>query len=102
MGCWKTLGSLHLSCSPTTLKSFDGHTYMPCGILSNFQIKLGGKMVMVEVEVVDRPLDYNILLGRLWVYAMAIVVSTYFRMIAFPHKGGITIIDQLAFFTSSS
>jgi len=32
---------------------------------------------------------------------MAAVVSTYFRMIAFPFKGGITVIDQLAFFANS-
>ena len=70
--------------------------------MGNLQIELGGKIVTVEVEVVDGPLDYNILLGRPWVYAMAILVSTYFRTIAFLHKGGITIIDQLAFFASSS
>jgi len=33
---------------------------------------------------------------------MAVVVSTYFCMIAFPHKGEITTIDQLDFFASSS
>jgi len=102
MSCWKTLGSPPLPRSSTTIKYFDGHTYTPCGILSNLQIELGGKVVIVEVEVVDRPLDYNILLGRPWVYAMAIVVSTYFHMIVFPHQGGITVINQLTFFASSS
>ena len=58
------------------LKDFDGRTYMPCGILSKLYIELGGKIVTAEVEVIDRPLDYNILLGRPWVYAMADVVST--------------------------
>ena len=33
---------------------------------------------------------------------MAAVVSTYFRNIAFPFQGGITIVDQLAFFPNSS
>ena len=33
---------------------------------------------------------------------MAMVVSTYFCMIIFPHKGSITAIDQLSLFTSSS
>lgn len=33
---------------------------------------------------------------------MATVASTYFRTIAFPFKGGITVIDQLAFFANSS
>lgn len=74
------------------LKYFYNFIYTPCGILSNLQIELGGKIVTVEVEVIDRPLDYNILLGIPWVYAMAFVVSTYFRMIAFPHKGKIIVI----------
>lgn len=56
----------------------------------------------VEVEVIKHPLDYNILLSRLWVYTMVVVVSTYFRMISFPHKGGIVAIDQLTFFSTSS
>lgn len=66
------------------------------------QIKLGCKTITIEVEVVDEPLDYNILLGRPWVYVMAAVVSTYFHTIAFPHKVGVIVIDQLAFFASSS
>ena len=56
----------------------------------------------IDVEVVDRPLDYNILLGRPWVYAITAIVSTYFIMISFPHKGTITIINQLSFFSSAS
>lgn len=102
MSCWKTLGSPPLSRSPTTLKAFDGRTYTLYGILSSLQVELGGKIVDIEVDVVDGLHDYNILLGRPWVYAMAVVVSTYFRTIAFPFKGGITVIDQLAFFANSS
>ena len=33
---------------------------------------------------------------------MTAIVSTYFRMISFPHKGFITVINQLSFFASSS
>ena len=33
---------------------------------------------------------------------MKTIVSTYFRMISFPHKDVITIINQLSFFSSSS
>ena len=76
MNCSKTLGSPPLSHSPTTLKAFDGRTYMTFGILSNLQIELGGKLVTVDIEVVDGILDYNVLLGRPWVYAMVVVVST--------------------------
>jgi hypothetical protein len=32
----------------------------------------------VEVEVVDAPLDYNLLLGQNWTYAMQAVVATVF------------------------
>ena len=62
----------------------------------------GGKTVEVDVEVIDGNLDYNILLGRPWIYAMAVVVSTYFRKIAFPFQGGITIVDQQTFLPNSS
>ena len=100
--CWKSLGSPQLSQSSMTLKNFDGRTYKPCGIINNLQVELGGKIVSIDVEVVDGPLDYNILLGRPWVYAMTAIVSTYFRMISFPHKGTIIVINQLSFFFSAS
>jgi hypothetical protein len=53
--------------------------------------------VCVEVEVVDAPLDYNLLLGRSWTYAMQDVVATVFRVLLFPHEGQIVTIDQLSF-----
>jgi hypothetical protein len=53
--------------------------------------------VCVEVEVVDAPLDYNILLGHSWTYAMQAVVATIFRVLLFPHEGWIVTIDQLSF-----
>ena len=84
MSCWKMLGSPPLSRSSMALKEFDGRTCMPYGILSNLQVELGGKTVEIDVEVINGNLDYNILLGRPWIYAMAVVVSTYFRKIAFP------------------
>jgi len=84
------------------LKAFDGRTYTPYGILSNLQVELGGKTIEIDVEVIDGNLDYNILLGRPWIYAMAAVVLTYFRKIAFPFQGGITIVNQQTFLPNSS
>jgi hypothetical protein len=55
----------------------------------------------VEVEVVDAPLDYNLLLGCNWTYAMIFVVSFVFRTLCFPHEGKIVTIDQLSFAYSS-
>jgi hypothetical protein len=51
----------------------------------------------VEVEVVDAPIDYNLLLGRSWTYAMQAVVATIFRVLLFPHEGRIVTIYQLSF-----
>jgi hypothetical protein len=51
----------------------------------------------VEVEVVDASLEYNILLGRSWTYAMQAVVATIFWVLLFPHKGRIMTIDKLSF-----
>ena len=57
LNCWKSLGSLRLSQSPKTLKAFDGRTYKPCGIINNLHVELGGKIVNVEVEVINGTLD---------------------------------------------
>ena len=46
--------------------------------LPSLQVQLGGKTMSIKVEVVDAPLDYNILLGRNWIYNMQAVVSSFF------------------------
>jgi hypothetical protein len=69
------------------LSAFDGHSFHPHGILPAFLVQLGGKTVEVEVEVVDAPLDYNLLLGRNWTYDMVIVISSIFCVLCFPHQG---------------
>lgn len=76
--CWKYIVSPKLAQSPTTLKEFDGRYFTPYGILCNIPIELGGKTVNVEVEVLDAPLDYNMLLGWSWFYTMTIVASSMF------------------------
>jgi hypothetical protein len=76
--CWKATGQPVLSPSPTLLTSFDGRSFRPHGIVPSFPMQLGGKTVCVEVEVVDAPLDYNLLLGRSWTYSMQVVFATVF------------------------
>jgi hypothetical protein len=99
--CWKALDSLNLSKSLNMLTTFDSHSFHPRGILPAFPIQLGGKTVEVEVEVVDAPLDYNMLLGRNWTYVMIVIVSFIFHTLCFPHEGKIVTIDQLSFARSS-
>jgi len=55
---------------------------------------------MVEVDikvVVDVPLDYNLLLGCNWTYAMTAIISSVFCTLFFPHNGKIMMIDELCF-----
>jgi hypothetical protein len=72
--CWKDLGSSTLSKSSNMLTSFDNHSFCPHSIFPAFLAQLGGKMVEVDVEVIDVPLDYNLLLGCNWTYAMIIIM----------------------------
>jgi hypothetical protein len=67
--------------------------------LQSLVVQLGGKTVSVDVEVVDAPLDYNLLLGRSWFYAMTVVASSVFRCVQFPYQGKIVTIDQLDYCT---
>ena len=78
LSCWKALGSPELVTSPTTLKAFDGRGFQPHGLISALAVELGGKTISIQVEVVDASLDYNLLLGRNWFYAMTIVASIVF------------------------
>jgi hypothetical protein len=97
LACWKAIGQPILAPSPTLLTAFDGHSFQPHGIVPSFPVQLGGKTVCVEVEVVDAPLDYNLLLGWSWTYAMQFVVATVFWVLLFPHEDQIVTIDQLSF-----
>ena len=97
LSCWKALGSPERVPSNTLLTAFDGRSFHSHGILLDFEIKLAGKEVSVEVEVIDAPLDYNFLLGRSWTYAMSTIVSVVFRVVVFPHEGKLVIVDQLDF-----
>jgi hypothetical protein len=78
------------------LTTFDGHLFRIQKILPSFLIQLGGNIVEVDFEVVDPPLDYNLLLGSNWTYAMTTFVSSIFRTLSFPHEGKIVTIDQLS------
>ena len=81
LSCWKALGSPKLVTSPMTLKAFDGRGFQPHSLISALTVELQGKTISIQVEVVDALLDYNLLLGRNWFYAMTVVASTVFRTV---------------------
>jgi hypothetical protein len=92
---WQKLGSPELLPSAITLRAYDGRSASPEGIFQNVPIELGGKTVLINIEVIEAQLEYNILLGRTYMYAMKAVASSIFRTIMFPHNGKIVTIDQL-------
>jgi len=61
--------------------------------LEDLPIGVEGKTINLDVEVVDAPLDYNLLLGRSLSYAMISIVSSVFQLVKFPHNGKIITID---------
>ena len=91
---WKALGSPELVPSNTLLTAFNGRSFCPHSILPAFEIKLAGKVVSVEVEVIDASLDYKLLLGRSWIYAMSTISLVVFRVVVFPHEGKLVTVDH--------
>jgi hypothetical protein len=92
---WKQLGSPELIPSAITLRAYDGHPSQPEGLYQNVPIELGGKMILIDIKVIDAPLDYNILFGCSYMYAMKFMASSVFHTMLFPHNGKIVTIDQL-------
>ena len=78
LACWKGLRSPEFSKSSTVLIAFDGRSSRPHGILPSLKVCLEGNTIAIEVEVVDVPLDYNLLLGRNWMYSIQAIASSLF------------------------
>jgi hypothetical protein len=94
---WQALGFPPLVSITQNLLAFNRRTCQPLGTLPQFPVTLGGKTVFIDVMVVQDPLDFALLLGRDYVYAMKAIVSTLFCVISFPHDGRVVIVDQLSF-----
>jgi hypothetical protein len=93
---WKVLGYPKLVSSLHELLAFDRRPSEYFGVLPQLPISLGGKIFRVDVIVVQGSLDFNMLLGCDYVYAMNVVLSRLFRAMHFPHNGRIVTINQLA------
>ena len=75
---WKAIGSPQLVLASDQILDFNRRPTTPLGILTHLYITLGGKIVCIDVMVVQGPLDFNILLIRDYVYTIKDVVSTLF------------------------
>ena len=67
---WQKLGSQILQLSSVTLRDYDGHPTKSQGILPHIPIMLAEKIVLIDIEVLNTQLDYNLLLGRSYMYSM--------------------------------
>jgi len=67
---WQALGSSQLGPVMENLLAFDGGACPSLGVLSKFPITLGGKTVYIDVLVTQGVLNFSLLLGRDYVYAM--------------------------------
>jgi hypothetical protein len=92
---WKKLDSPELVPSAITLRAYGGRPSSLEGFFQNFPVELWGKTILIGIEVIDAPLDYNILFGCSYMYAMKEVSSSMFRTMMFPHNGKIITINQL-------
>jgi hypothetical protein len=93
---WEVLGRPKLVYASHEMLDFDRCPSEYLGVLPQFPISLGGKIVHVDVIVVQGSLDFNIPLRHDYVYATNIVVSMLFQVMHFPQNGSIVTIDQLA------
>jgi hypothetical protein len=92
---WQKIGSPELVPSTITLRAYDGRPTSSTRLCQNVPIELGGKSILIDIEVIDAQLDYNILFGRNYMYAMKAIASSVFRTMMFPHNEKIVTIDQL-------
>jgi hypothetical protein len=98
---WNKIGSPKLIPLAITLRVNDGRPYSLEGLFQTVPIELGGKTILIDIEVIDAPLDYNILFGCSYMYAMKVVASFLLRMVMFPHNRKIIIIDQVSHYEPS-
>jgi hypothetical protein len=90
------LGSPEIVLPTITLRSYDGRPSSPEGIFQNVLIELGGKTILIDIEVIDAPLDYNILFGCSNMYIMKAMASSVFQTMMFPHNGKVITINQVS------
>ena len=80
-------------------KQCDVCYFQPHILLQSFAMKLKGKIISIDIEVVDAPLDYNLLLVHSFFYVNIIVTSSFVCILQFHHQGKIVIVDQIDYCT---
>ena len=92
---WQKLGSPELKPPVITLRAYDDRPSTAVSLYQNVLVCLVGKTIHIDIEVLDAHLDYNILLGKNYMYAMPAITSSVFHIMMFPHEDRIITVDQL-------
>ena len=58
--------------------------------------------MLIDIEVFNAQLDYNMLLGWSYIYLMNTITSSLFMMMMFPHEGKFVIVDQLTYYKKTT
>ena len=74
----KNLKSPKLEPSMTALCSYDGRDSQPHGILLNVTVKLHDKIVLIDTEVFNSQLDYNLIMVHSYMNHMKFIISKIF------------------------
>jgi hypothetical protein len=75
---WKKLGSPELVPFAITLRAYDSRPVSLEGLFQNVPVELGGKTILMNIEVMDAPFDYNILFRHSYMYTMKAMASSLF------------------------
>jgi hypothetical protein len=75
---WQKLSSPELIASAITLRAYDGRPSSPKGLFQNFPVELEGETILTSIEVIDAPLNYNILFGCSYMYVVKAMASFVF------------------------
>lgn len=95
---WKKLGFPKIKPFDITLRAYDERPCALVGLYQDVLVQPADKTILTDKEVLDAQLDYNILLGRSYMYEMKAVTSSVFRVMIFPHDRKIVTIDQLTYY----
>ena len=85
------LKSEDLSRYDTPLMGFDGRMVIPEGKVT-FLVNMKGKKVMVTFIMVTSFSPYTVILGRSWIHAIGVVLSTLHVKVKFRTKQGIAVV----------
>lgn len=77
------LGSPELVPYAITLRAYDGPPSQIGGLFQKIPVERAGKTILIDIKVIDAPMNYNILLRRSYTYAMKAVASFVFCTMIF-------------------